>query len=144
VFLSIDGTLLVQVVNFVLFIVLLNVVFLRPVGRAIAQRRGYIDGLARDIESGEAEVRSARGTAEEHRAAARREADAAIAKARTTAQNEAGDVTLGYQQKAQTIVEDAHRQVGGEIEAARADEARIVDGLAQTMLERALGTGAGA
>ncbi len=143
-FLSIDGTLLVQVVNFVLFIVLLNVVFLRPVGRAIAQRRAYIDGLARDIESGEAEVRSARGTAEEHRAAARREADAAIAKARVTAQNEAGGVTLGYQQKAQAIVEDAHRQVGGEIEAARANEAQIVDGLARTMLERALGTGANA
>ncbi len=56
-FLSIDGTLLVQVVNFVLFIVLLNIVFLRPVGRAIAERRAYIDGLARDIESGEAEMR---------------------------------------------------------------------------------------
>ena len=143
-FLSIDGTLLVQVVNFILFIVLLNVVFLRPVGRAIAQRRAYIDGLARDIESAEAEVRTARGQAEEHRAAARREADAAIAKARTAAQNEAGEVTLGYQHKAQTIVEDAHRQVGGEVEAARANETQIVDGLARTMLERALGTGAGA
>ncbi len=143
-FLSIDGTLLVQVVNFVLFIVLLNVAFLRPVGRAIAQRRAYIDGLARDIESGEAEVRSARGTAEEHRAAARREADAAIAKARVTAQNEAGQVTGDYQSRAIAIVEDAHRQVGGEIEAARTNEAQIVDGLAQTMLERAIGSGAGA
>jgi F-type H+-transporting ATPase subunit b len=142
VFLSIDGTLLVQVVNFVLFIVLLNIVFLRPVGRAIAERRAYIDGLSRDIESAEAEVRAARGTAEEHRAAARREADAAIVKARTAAQNEAGDVTLGYQQKAQAIVEDAQRQVGAEIEAARANEAQIVDGLAQTMLERAIGSGA--
>jgi F-type H+-transporting ATPase subunit b len=144
VFLSIDGTLLVQVVNFVLFIVLLNIVFLRPVGRAIAQRRAYIDGLSRDIESGEAEVRSARGTAEEHRAAARREADAAIAKARVTAQNEAGQVTGDYQSRAMGIVEEAHRQVGGEIEAARANEAQIVDGLAQTMLERAIGSGAGA
>ncbi len=143
-FLSIDGTLLVQVVNFILFIALLNVAFLRPVGRAIAERRAYIDGLARDIESGEAEVRSARGTAEEHRAAARREADAAIAKARTAAQTEAGELTGGYQRRAQAIVEDAHRQVSGEVEAARAGEAQVVEGLAQTMLERAIGSGAGA
>lgn len=141
-FLSIDGTLLVQVVNFVLFIILLNLVFLRPVGRAIAERRAYIDGLARDIESAEAEVRSARGTAEEHRAAARREADAAIAKARTAAQTEAGELAGGYQRRAQVIVEDAHRQVSGEVEAARADEAQVVDGLARTMLERAIGSGA--
>jgi F-type H+-transporting ATPase subunit b len=144
VFLSIDGTLLVQVVNFILFIVLLNAVFLRPVGRAIAERRAYIDGLARDIESGEAEVRSARGRAEEQRAAARRDAEAAIAKARVAAQTEAGDVTGEYQRRALGIVEDAQRQVGTEIDAARANEAQIVDGLARTMLERAIGPGAAA
>jgi F-type H+-transporting ATPase subunit b len=143
VFLSIDGTLLVQVVNFVLFIILLDIVFLRPVGRAIAERRAYIDGLTRDIESGEAEVRAARGRAEEQRAAARREAEAAIAKVRTAAQDEAGEVTAEYQRRAQAIIEDAQRQVGGEIEAARAGEAQIVEGLAQTMLERAIGAGAG-
>jgi F-type H+-transporting ATPase subunit b len=141
VFLSIDGTLLVQVVNFILFIVLLNVAFLRPVGRAIAERRAYIDGLARDIESGEAEVRSARGRAEEQRAAARREADAALAKARAAAQNEAVAVTVEYQGRAQAIVEDAHRAVESEVQAARAHEPQLVAGLAETMLERALNTG---
>jgi len=143
-FLQIDATLLVQVVNFVLFIVLLNIVFLRPVGAAIAKRRAYIDGLARDIEAAEADVRSARGAAEERRAAARREAEAAIAKARIAAQNEAAEIVARDQERATAIVEKAHRDVGTEIAAARADEDQIVDSIAQTLLERAIGPAAAA
>ncbi len=141
-FLQIDATLIVQVVNFVLFIVLLNIVFLRPVGAAIAKRRAYIDGLARDIESAEADVRSARGTAEERRAAARREAEGVVAKARVAAQNEAAEIVASYQERASGIVEEAHREVGAEIAAARAGEDQVVDSIAQTMLERAIGPGA--
>ena len=143
-FLSIDGTLIVQVVNFVLFIVLLNIVFLKPVGAAIAKRRAYIDGLARDIEAASNEVKTARGRAEELRAAARRDAEAAIAKARTEAQNEAGDVVADYQRRASEIVEKAHQDADAEIAAARTSEPQIVESLAQTMLERAIGPGAAA
>ena len=143
-FLSIDATLIVQVVNFVLFIALLNVVFLRPVGAAIAKRRAYIDGLASDIEAAEAEVRAARGAAEERRAAARREAEAAIAKARIAAQNEAAEVVASHQQRATQIIEEAQRAVGTELAAARANEDQVVDAIAQSLLERAIGPGAAA
>ena len=143
-FLKIDATLIVQVINFVLFIVFLNVVFLRPVGAAIAKRRAYIDGLSADIETAEAEVRSARGAAEERRAAARRDAEAAVAKARVAAQNEAAEIVAGRQARATEIVEEAQREVGTEIAAARANEEKIVDSIAQTLLERAIGPGAAA
>jgi F-type H+-transporting ATPase subunit b len=138
-FLQIDGTLIVQVVNFILFIVLLNIVFLKPVGAAIAKRRAYIDGLARDIEAASNEVKTARGTAEERRAAARREAEAALAKARTEAQTEAAQIAAEYQDRASGIVHEAHREVEGELAAARKNEPQVVEALAQTMLERALG-----
>jgi F-type H+-transporting ATPase subunit b len=140
-FLSIDGTLIVQVVNFVLFIVLLNLVFLKPVGAAIAKRRAYIDGLARDIESASMEVKTARGTAEERRAAARRAAEATLAKARADAQNEAARIAADYQERASEIVHAAQREVDGELAEARKNEPQVVERLAQTMLERALGQG---
>ena len=143
-FLQIDGTLLVQIVNFVLFIVLLNIVFLRPVGAAIAKRRAYIDGLARDIEEGEAEIKAARGAAEERRAVARREAEAAIAKARAQAQNEAAEIGADYQRRVAEIVAKAHREVDAEIAAARTHEPEVVESIAQTLLERAIGPGAAA
>lgn len=141
-FLSIDGTLIVQVINFIAFIILLNIVFLRPVGAAIAKRRAYIDGLARDIEQGQIEVKALHGQAEDRRAAARREAEAELAKARTAAQNEAGELLVKYQEQATDLVEHAHHSVAAEVEAARTKEPQIVESLAQTMLERVLGTGA--
>jgi F-type H+-transporting ATPase subunit b len=142
VVLSIDGTLIVQVINFIAFVVLLNLVFLKPVGAAIAKRRAYIDGLARDIERGQGEVKALRGQAEDRRAAARREAEAAIAKTRAQAQNEALEELAEYQQRAQGLIEDAQREVAAELEAARAKEPQVVDSLAQTLLDRALGPGA--
>ena len=48
--LSLDGTLVVQLINFLIFLVVLNAIFLKPVGEAIAKRRAYIDGVARDIQ----------------------------------------------------------------------------------------------
>ena len=57
-FLSVDATLIVQVVNFIVFLLVLNVVFTRPVGAAIAKRRAYINGLSADTEQAEADLKA--------------------------------------------------------------------------------------
>ena len=131
--------MIVQVVNFIVFLVLLNIVFMRPVGAAIAKRRAYINGLATDIEQAEADVKALRGQAEAKRAAARREADDVLAKARAAAQNDALDVQTGYTARASAIAHEAQQAVAGEIASARAREDEIVATLSRTLLERALG-----
>ena len=138
-FLAIDGTLLVQVVDLIVFLVVLNALFLRPVGAAIAKRRAYINGLATDIEAAEGDVRALRGQAEAKRAVARREAEDLHAKARAAAQNEAAQVAAGYTQRAAALVADAQREVATEVATARTREDELVKGLAQTLLDRALG-----
>ncbi len=140
--LSIDGTLIVQLVNFLIFLVVLNAIFLKPVGTAIAKRRAYIDGVTSDIRQFERDINALRAQAEEKRAAARREADAALAAARAAAQNEAAELTATYVQQAGDIVAAAHAQVATEIAAARRDSDRIVNALADDLLARALGTAA--
>lgn len=137
--LSLDWTLLVQLVNFVVFLLILNVIFLRPVGAAIAKRRAYINGVSRDIEQAEADLKSLQSQADARRAAARRDADAAIAAARTKAQNEAAGQTTQYIDRAGAIVDEAHATVNREMAAARENEAALVDSLARTMLDRAVG-----
>jgi F-type H+-transporting ATPase subunit b len=144
VFLQVGGTAIVQVVNFIVFLILLNIVFTGPVGRAIAKRRAYINGLSSDIERAQADVKALRAQAEAKRAAARREADEVIAKARATAQNESADVQAGFAARATTIVHEADRTVAAEVASARAKEEEIVAALSRTLLERALGPGAAA
>jgi F-type H+-transporting ATPase subunit b len=137
--LSLDGTLVVQLVNFVVFLVILNAIFLRPVGAAIAKRRAYIDGVAADIEKYEGERRSLAAAADEARAAARRSADAVMAQARATAQADAAVIIADHQAQAAAIIAEAQATVALELSQARATEHEVVESLARTMLERAVG-----
>ncbi len=137
-FLSIDGTLVVQLVNFAIFFAVLSVVFLRPVASAIAKRREYIDSLVSDYERYQTQAQSLRDEAEAIRASARRDAEHRISAARAAASNEAAELATGYSQRAQGIVEEAHAAVAAELDTARAGEAQAVRRIADLVLERIL------
>lgn len=137
--LSLDGTLLVQLVNFVVFLLILNGIFLKPVGAAIAKRRAFIDGVAQDIEQFELDVKALRAQAGEVRATARREADAHFATVRAGAQGEAGSIISDHQVQAAALTDEAQATVALEAATARSQEPQLVESLARTMLERAVG-----
>lgn len=137
-FLAINGTLVVQLVNFAIFFAILNFVFLRPVGRAIAKRREYINSLVSDYDRYQEEARTLRAEAENVRVAARRDAEHRVAAARAAGSNEAAEVTSKYAQRAQTIVEEARRTAESELEAARVGEDTAVRELAALMVERVI------
>lgn len=135
-FLSIDGTLVIQLINFAIFVAVLNVVFLRPVGAAIRKRREYINSLVSDYDRYQADAKSLREQAESMRAAARRDAEHTVAAARAQASNETAEAASRYAQQAQSIVEEATRKVQAEMDTARRGEERTVRQIADLMLER--------
>jgi F-type H+-transporting ATPase subunit b len=137
--LSLDGTLIVQLVNFIVFLVILNEIFMKPVGAAIARRRAYIDGLMHDMEQLQRDAKELRGQAEARRLAARREAEEAIARARVAAAQEADALVVAAQSRAGEVTKLAHAEVAKEVAAARSQEGRVVGLLANEMLNRALG-----
>jgi F-type H+-transporting ATPase subunit b len=135
-FLSIDGTMVVQLLNFAIFFAVLNVVFLRPVAAAIRKRREYINSLVSDYDRYQAEAQSLREQAEGIRAAARREAEQHVSSARAQASNEAADISTRYSLQAQEIVDEARVKAASELEAARAGESAAIRKTADLMLER--------
>jgi len=135
-FLSLDGTLFVQLLNFAIFFALLNVVFLRPVGRAIAKRRAYIDNLVSDYDRYQQEARSLREEAAAIRAEARRDAEHRVGAARAAASNEAAEISARYAQQAKSATEEAQKAARAELERARAGEREAVRRLANAMLDR--------
>lgn len=137
-FLKLDGTFVVQLINFAIFFALLNVVFMRPVSKAIVKRREYINSVTNDYDRYQAEAASLRTQAESIRAAARREAEAYLAKARAEASNEAAQISTEFGQRSAAIVEEAHRTVAAEVEQARALEPQLVSDLANLMVERTI------
>ncbi len=138
-FLSLDGTFWIQLVNFAIFFAILNVVFMRPVGEAIKKRRAYIDSVQSDFDRYERQVRELRSDAEQKRAAARRTAEEAVARGRAEGEVEAEKLLAAAGARAQAITEDARRTVDGEVDAARAREGELSEALARTLLTRATG-----
>lgn len=135
-FLQPDGTFFVQLINFAIFFAILSVVFLRPVSRAIRERRAYINSVHDDYEKYQTQASDLRAQAEAIRLSARREAEAHVAKARAEASNQSAAIVAQYSSQVQATVEDAHRKVATELDAARAGEEAVVRQLADLMLQR--------
>jgi F-type H+-transporting ATPase subunit b len=136
------GTMLIQFINFVIFFAILNVVFIRPVSRAIVKRREYINSVTNDYDRYQAEAHALRTQAESIRATARREAEHFLAQERASASNKAGAIASDANANAAQIVAQAERTVAEELQTARSNEPQIVSDLANMMLERALAEGA--
>jgi F-type H+-transporting ATPase subunit b len=137
-FLELNGTVVIQLINFAIFFWILRWVFLRPVSRAITARREYINSVTSDFDTYQAKARALREQAESVRAAARRDAEQTLTKTRAEASNESAAVSTQYGQQAQQTIEAAEEEVNRELNVARADEPQMVRDLAETMLGRAL------
>ncbi|HEY9179941.1 MAG TPA: ATP synthase F0 subunit B [Candidatus Baltobacteraceae bacterium] len=136
------GTMLVQFINFVIFFAILNVVFIRPVAKAIVKRREYINSVTSDYDRYQAEAHELRTQAESIRTTARREAELLLAQERAQASNEAGAIAVQANAKAAEIMAQTERTVSAELQAARANQAQVVRELATLMVDRALAGGA--
>ncbi len=135
-FLQLDGTFWIQLINFAIFFALLNVLFLRPVSRAIRQRREYINSVTADYDRYQGEAKALRAQAEDVRLGARRQAEATIAKARADASNQAAQLATQYNAQAQSTIESAQATVASELQAARSNESDLVKQLADLMVQR--------
>ncbi len=140
-FLQLDGTFWIQLINFAIFFALLNVLFLRPVSRAIRKRREYINSVTADYDRYQAEAKALRAQAEDVRLQARRQAEAAIAKARAEASNKAAELSVEYNAQVQSTIASADATVEGELKNARANEDQIVKQLADLMVQRTVEAG---
>jgi F-type H+-transporting ATPase subunit b len=137
---SVDGTFIVQLVNFAIFFALVNMLFIKPVSRAIEERRRYIDSLTADYDKYSEEIVRLKAQAEAERSQARRDADAALSAARTQIGREVETLNADYASRVAHSVEQAHATVEQEMSKAKAEEPRLVRELSDEMLERAFAT----
>jgi len=138
-FLSIDGTFWIQLINFVIFFAILKVVFLRPVGEAIRKRRAYIDSVQNDYERYAHEAKAIRTQAEAKRTEARVAAAEYFASSRAEANAQAATVMAEHTGIATNLIRQAHATIAEELEVAQARKAALAQTLSQTLLQRALG-----
>ena len=139
-FLKIDGTLVVQIVNFFIFYAILTMVYIKPAAEALRKRRAYLDSVQAEYEASLREARDLKAQAEDVRAAARREGEQRASLVRTEADRQAEEIAVAAQERVTFNMETAHKVVQSELNEQTRRERAIVDQLADLMLARTLGT----
>ncbi len=137
--LSIDGTFLIQILNFILFGVLLNYLFIAPTQRAIEKRRAYVEGLYREGDEMAAKAAALQAQADGIMGEARRRTDEAMRAASAQAADEAHLVERKAAEEAAASVALAHATVATERKEALDKQQAFVTELARSMVQRATG-----
>jgi F-type H+-transporting ATPase subunit b len=137
--LSIDGTFLFQILNFIAFWVLLNYLFIAPTRRAIEERQAFVKRLYREGDEMAAKAASLQLQVDTILAEARRRTDEAMRVAAGQASDEAHRIERKASEEAAATVQVAHATVAAERTQALEKQQGFVSELAQAMVSRATG-----
>ena len=137
--LSIDGTFLFQILNFIIFWMLLTYVFIAPTRRAIEQRQRYIAGLYHTADEFAAQAAALQAQADATLNEARRQTDEVMRAAAARASDEAHAIEREAAHDAAAVVQLAHATVATERAQAVERQQAFVHELARSMVQRATG-----
>jgi F-type H+-transporting ATPase subunit b len=135
---DINATLPLMAIQFLILAAVLNVVFYKPLGKAIDERDGYISS---NLAEAKAKLVSANKLAEQYEqelAESRKQAQAIIAEAQSEAQEIASQELAAAQSDVQAQKEQAQSEIEAEKEAAFKTLEGQVQELTRQMLDKLL------
>jgi len=135
--LSLDGTFLLQMLNFALFWALLNYLFIAPTRRAIVARQRFMEQQYKEGDEFASVAATLRGQAEDVLADARRQTHEIMRTAAADAESEAKAIDERAADEANALVQAAQRTVAQERAQAESAQTPFVEELARTMVARA-------
>jgi F-type H+-transporting ATPase subunit b len=136
---DINATLPLMAIQFLILVAVLNVVFYKPLSKAIDDRDGYIRTNLTDAEE---RLEKAKRLAEQYEselAATRRQAQEIIAAAQADAQKLAAQQVAEAQKEAQAQREQAQRELDQQKREALNTLEQQVDSLSRQILDKLLG-----
>ena len=137
--LDLNITLLFQLVNFFVALILLNVLLIRPIRNIIRQRKSVVDGMGSEADSFEEQAAQRLADYEAQLQGARQEAGKNRAEARAAGAAEQAALVSAAQQEAQTIMAQARETLRGEADAAMSQLRGRIDEFADKAVARVLG-----
>jgi F-type H+-transporting ATPase subunit b len=136
--LSLDGTFLLQILNFLAFWTLLNFLFIGPTQRAVAARQRHIAELYAKGDEYLAQAGALQAEAEAIYAEGRRATDEIMRGAASQASTEVRAIENKAVEEGSAIVQLAHTTVASERAKAVAAQGPFVQELARSMVAKAV------
>lgn len=135
---SINETLIIQMLSFLIFMFIMNIVMFRPLNRVIKKRKEYMEGLKQDAADSDQGVVNLMEQMEKHESAARQEAAVLKKELEESGKNEAAGVYADIRNEISKLKADTEKEVENQIDIARKSLGKESEHFAIRIMENVL------
>ena len=135
---SINETLIFQVVSFLIFLFIMNRILIRPLRRVIADRETFIEDVQKDIIDAQNQFEDLTHQIQKQEKAARAEAFKQHAKLEAAGNQEAEKILTSVRKKINASKEQARKDIDRQISAARKYIQKEAEDLSKNIIETVL------
>ena len=134
-----NGTFLVTIISFVLFVFVMNKILYEPIGRIVAQRREFVDGNLRSAEDNHKKAEAISAQKEEKLKCARDDARNKYSASVSDYKNQKGEIIKNAQAAADDELRQAYENLNNLSDSAKEGlKGRMTD-LANDIVEKMIG-----
>ena len=135
---SINETLIFQVISFLIFLFIINRILFRPLRRTMAEREVYIENIQKDIIDARNQFEDLTDQIQKQEKAVRNEAFEQQSKLEESANQQAAEILASVREEINVSKEQARKNIDAQISSARKDIQKEAENLAANIIETVL------
>jgi len=135
---SINETLVVQLISFLIFLFVINRIMFRPLRRTMQEREQYVDGIRMDIQAAEEKLEKTMQAARDEDAAVRMAGLQMINEMENQGSEEAGRIIAMAREEIVGMGDKARQEIDTQIADARKTIVAEADKLSLSVMEKVL------
>lgn len=135
---SINATLVVQLISFLIFLFLINWIMIQPLRRTMAERAGYLDRMRLDILEAEKEMTRLLKQLADREKSVRKEALLVTLEMENEGRRSASEILQDVSQEVESFRNRTRKTVSDQLTAARERLEQESEGLALSIMEKLL------
>lgn len=135
---SINETLIFQVIFFLIFLLIMNRILFRPLRRIMAEREDYVENVQKDIMRAQNQINDLTGQIKKQEKAVRNEAFAQKAKLEASGNQQAAKILSSARKEINAMKEKSRKDIDGQISTARKHIQKESEDLAIKIIETVL------
>jgi F-type H+-transporting ATPase subunit b len=135
---SINETLILQIISFLIFLFIINRVMFRPLRKVMNERESYIENIQKDIVAAENQFEDLTNQIQAQEKAVRNEAFEQKEQLEASGSQQAAEILASTREEINTLRAEAQKEVDAQISAARKYVQKESEDLAKNIIETVL------
>jgi len=135
---SINGTLFIQLISFLIFLFIINRLMFRPLQSVMNERGNHIEKIKQDIIDSENELKNITSQLQQEESAAKDDAFELKQELEVEASRQAAEIFVFVRDEIENIKEKAQKEIDAQISEARKDIRKESETLASSIMEKIL------